>query len=243
MAFLTFAEYDILEYYERLLEGVNDPGIFKAVFMAGGPGSGKSFIAGKTGLTSMGLRLINSDDVFEAQLAKAGMKTTPENIYSTRGQEIRAGAKALTGKKQDLALEGKLGLLIDGTGKDVQKIKNQKVGLERLGYDTMMIFVNTTEDTSLNRNRMRSRTLPDQEVSQMWSHVQANIGAFQRMFRNEFVVVDNSEGKDAEKETLAAYKRAVRWINKGPSRRSAKAWIENEKRARGIVINKRMKRG
>ena len=52
----------------NLDEGVNDPAIFKAVFMAGGPGSGKSFIAGKTGLTSMGLRLINSDDVFEAQL-------------------------------------------------------------------------------------------------------------------------------------------------------------------------------
>ena len=25
-------------------EGVNDPGIFKAVFLAGGPGSGKSFV-------------------------------------------------------------------------------------------------------------------------------------------------------------------------------------------------------
>ena len=43
-----------------LEEGVNDPAIFKAVFMAGGPGSGKSFIAGKTGLISQGLVLINS---------------------------------------------------------------------------------------------------------------------------------------------------------------------------------------
>ena len=219
----------------QLDEGVNDPAIFKAVFMAGGPGSGKSFIAGKTGLISMGLRLVNSDDVFEAQLAKAGMDTTPKNIYSNKGQEIRAGAKALTQKKQDIALAGKLGLLIDGTGKNVAKIQNQKVGLERLGYDTMMIFVNTTEDTSLSRNRMRKRTLPDDEVSQMWSHVQANIGAFQRMFRDEFIVVDNSEGKDAEKETLLAYKRAVKWIKKGPSRRSAKAWIKAEKKARGIT--------
>ena len=219
----------------NLDEGVNDPAIFKAVFMAGGPGSGKSFIAGKTGLTSMGLRLINSDDVFEAQLEKAGMETVPKDIYSDKGQEIRKGAKALTAKKQDLALAGKLGLLIDGTGKDVTKIKRQKVALERLGYDTMMIFVNTTEDTSLGRNRMRKRTLPDDEVSKMWSHVQANIGAFQSMFRNEFIVVDNSEGKDAEKETLVAYKRAVKWIKKGPSRRSAKAWVKAEKKARGIT--------
>jgi hypothetical protein len=40
----------------ELQEGVNDPAIFKAVFLAGGPGSGKSFIAGKTGLGSFGFR-------------------------------------------------------------------------------------------------------------------------------------------------------------------------------------------
>lgn len=218
-----------------LKEGVNDPAIFKAVFMAGGPGSGKSFIAGKTGLTSMGLVLINSDDIFEKKLEKAGLETTPENIYSDKGQTLRGGAKALTKKKQDLAVDGRLGLLIDGTGKDVLKIKKQKAGLERIGYDTMMIFINTTEDTSLERNRGRARTLPDKEVSKMWSHVQANIGAFQRLFKGRLVIVDNSKGKDADKETLGAYKTAVAWIKKGPSRRSAAAWIANEKRRRGIT--------
>jgi dephospho-CoA kinase len=217
-----------------LNEGINDPGIFKAVFMAGGPGSGKSFIAGKTGLTSMGLVLINSDDVFEAHLAKAGMKTTPKDIYSEKGQTLRLGAKALTGKKQDLAIDGRLGLLIDGTGKDVSKIKKQKAALELLGYDTMMIFVNTTEDTSLERNRGRARTLPDKEVSKMWSHVQENIGAFQRLFKGRIVIVDNSKGKDAAKETMSAYKTAVAWIKKGPSRRSASTWIAIEKKRRGI---------
>jgi len=33
-------------FYSFLEEGVNDPAIFKAVFMAGGPGSGKSFVTG-----------------------------------------------------------------------------------------------------------------------------------------------------------------------------------------------------
>ena len=47
-----------------LNEGVNDPAIFKAIFLAGGPGSGKSFIVGKTGLTSMGYKVVNSDDAF-----------------------------------------------------------------------------------------------------------------------------------------------------------------------------------
>ena len=55
-------------------EGVNDPAIFKAIFLAGGPGSGKSFIVGKTGLTSMGYKVVNSDDAFEAAMKKAGME-------------------------------------------------------------------------------------------------------------------------------------------------------------------------
>ena len=40
-------------------EGVNDPAIFKAVFLAGGPGSGKSFIVGQTALTALGFKVIN----------------------------------------------------------------------------------------------------------------------------------------------------------------------------------------
>ena len=118
-------------------EGINDPAIFKAVFMAGGPGSGKTFIAGKTALTTLGLVLINSDDIFEKALKKAGLEPTPEVIFSERGQKvIRPAAKALTVKKQDAALIGRLGFIIDGTGKRYDRIKTQRVALNRLGYDT-----------------------------------------------------------------------------------------------------------
>jgi dephospho-CoA kinase len=61
----------MLSFKQYLSEGVNDPAIFKVVFMAGGPGSGKSFVSGKTGLTSLGLKFINSDPAFEAALKKA----------------------------------------------------------------------------------------------------------------------------------------------------------------------------
>ena len=215
-------------------EGINDPAIFKAVFMAGGPGSGKSFIGGKTGLVSLGFRVINSDDVFEKQLKKAELEATPENIYSDKGQEIRMDSKYLTAKKQELSLNGRLGLLVDGTGKDVAKIKRQKFALERLGYECMMIFVNTTEETSLSRNRMRARTLPDKNVSKMWKDVQENIGAFQRLFGENFVIVDNTEGKDYKKETEHAYKKAVAFAKKKVKTRKASSWIRREKGRRGI---------
>ena len=41
-------------------EGVYDPGIFKAFFLAGGPGSGKSYDTNRT-TAGMGLKLVNSD--------------------------------------------------------------------------------------------------------------------------------------------------------------------------------------
>ena len=46
------------EVIKSLEEGPNDPHIFKAVFLAGGPGSGKSFVANKM-LKGTGLRTVN----------------------------------------------------------------------------------------------------------------------------------------------------------------------------------------
>ena len=214
-------------------EGVNDPGIFKAVFLAGGPGSGKSFVVGKTALTSLGLKLINSDDAFEAQLKKVGLKPTPEDIFSPKGQEVRARAVALTGMKQKLVLNGRLGLVIDGTGKDYTKIKKQADELTELGYDIAMIFVNTDLKTAQARNKARERTLPENEVEKMWDAVQRNIGRFQKQFKQDFIVIDNSEGvRDFEAATMNAYKRMSSWVKKAPKRSAAKQWIRDAQAAK-----------
>ena len=81
------------------------------------------------------------------------MEATPENIYSPKGQNLRAGAKALTAKKMQLAIDGRLGLVIDGTGKDFNKIKNQADWLKKLGYETAIIFVNTDLDAATGDGR------------------------------------------------------------------------------------------
>ena len=154
----------MIRFKTFLEEGVNDPAIFKAVFLAGGPGSGKSFIVGKTGLPALGFRVVNSDDAFENALKKAGLTTTPDDIFSVKGQELRGKAKKLTAKKQEIYIKGRLGLVIDGTGKDFNKVQRQAKALEGIGYDTAMIYVNTDLETALQRNRDRDRTLPDDEV-------------------------------------------------------------------------------
>jgi len=225
--FSTFVE-------SQLEEGINDPAIFKAVFLAGGPGSGKSFVVGKTSLPALGMKLINSDDAFEAALSKAGMEPTSDNLMSPAGQKLRSKAKALTGIKMKRAIEGRLGLIIDGTGKDYDKIKTQVDSLRTLGYEVKMIFVNTDLDTAIARNRMRPRQLPDDTVAAMWKEVQKNIGKFQGLFRNRLIVVDNSQGNDIDRTTLKVYKQIKNWTETPTNNSIATQWIAKQKELRGI---------
>jgi len=223
----------MIKFKKFMVEGVDDPAIFKAVFLAGGPGSGKSFIVGKTGLPALGLKVVNSDDAYEAAMKKAGMEMSPENIFSVQGQDIRGKAKAITGKKQARYLMGRLGVVIDGTGKDFAKVKKQVESMKTLGYDVAMIFVNTDLDTAIARDAARDRTIGEKEVTKYWKEVQRNIGAFQTMFgKKNMLIVDNSNGKDYQKETLRAYRDIRKFLEKPPENAKAKAWIKKEREAK-----------
>ena len=208
-----------------LVEGVYDPNIFKAFFLAGGPGSGKSYVVRRT-TGGTGLKIVNSDDAFESLLKKAGLslKMPPEEFE--RKEKVRAHAKELTSKRQANYLEGRLGLIIDGTGRQADKILRQKASLEELGYDTYMIFVNTSMDVALQRNEERARSLPTSFVIKSWKDVQANIGAFNNMFRQGFIVVDNNDaGEDVFK---SVWKRIQGMLRKKVSNTRATNWIAME---------------
>ena len=220
----------MIKFKNFITEGVDDPAIFKAVFLAGGPGSGKSFIVGKTGLPALGLKVVNSDDAYEAAMKKAGMEMNTDNIFSVQGQEMRGKAKKLTGIKQASHLKGRLGLVIDGTGKDFGKVKAQVSSMKNLGYDVAMIFVNTDLETAVARDEARDRTIGRKEVTNYWTTVQKNIGAFQTMFgKNNMLIVDNSNGKDFKVETLRAYKDVTKFIKKPVDNAKAKKWIKDER--------------
>ena len=212
--------------FTELQEGVYDPNIFKAIFLAGGPGSGKSYVVRRT-TGGLGMKIVNSDDIYEKMLKDAGMDTTPEDIYSDKGQEIRVQAKGVTKRMQGNFLDGRLGLIIDGTGKDYDKISKQVAGLKSIGYECYMIFVNTSLDTAQAQNKKRKRTLPETEVATMWNEVQQNIGKFQRLFGgSSFIVVDNNmAGEDVFEKV---WKRIAMLIRKKVSNPIAKRWISQE---------------
>jgi shikimate kinase len=222
----------MLTFKEYLEEGINDPAIFKAVFLAGGPGSGKSFVVKQTALSALGFKLINSDPAFEAALKKVGLEATPEDIFSPKGQQARKAAKTLTRKQMELALYGRLGLTIDGTGKDYEKINKQVTSLRKLGYDCAMIFVNTDLETAIQRDSERDRSLGEQAVTKMWKDVQKNIGKFQNVFGRQMYIIDNSTGANWQGATNSAYKRIGEWSKTEPTRPEAKVWMTAQRQKR-----------
>ena len=139
---------------------------------------------------------------------------------------VRARAKRITKKQQANYIEGRLGLIIDGTGKDYDKIAKQATELKQLGYDVHMIFVNTSLDTALERNAKRARSVPEPLVVKSWKSVQSNIGKFSQYFRQNFVVVDNN---NADEDVFNKVFKQVMSLAKGRVQNSlGQQWIANE---------------
>ena len=231
------------EIIKQVEEGVDDPHIFKAVFMAGGPGSGKSYIAKSRLLQGGGLKIVNSDDIFEFKMDKAGLDyEDPEVIYSPQGQEIRNKAKETTSTMEAGYLKGRLGLIIDGTGREITKIANASEKLTKMGYSCMMVFVNTSLEVAQQRNLEREgRTIKPEEVEKMWNAVQNNMMKFQQLFGDgKFQIVDNNGGlEDPERAENfhKVEKNITAFISRPPSNRYAKKWIDTETRAKNATNN------
>ena len=214
-----------MKTFTELQEGVYDPNILKAFFMAGGPGSGKSYVVKRT-TGGLGLKIVNSDDIFEKYLLDAIGTLDIREIDPEQRDRIRGRAKRVTAARQANYIEGRLGLIIDGTGKDFDKIKDQSTRLKQLGYDVHMIFVNTSLDTALAQNAKRPRKLPDSMVTQLWNDVQKNIGKFSQLFRRNFIVVDNNmAGEDVFAQV---YKQVMSLAKAKVQNPAGKAWIASQ---------------
>ena len=218
-----------MKTFQDLQEGVYDPNILKAFFLAGGPGSGKSYVV-KRGTGGLGMKIVNSDDIFEKYIKDAGM-TFKMNTKIGKEQEperdkLRSRAKDVADMKQANYVEGRLGLIIDGTGKDYAKITDQATKLKILGYDVHMIFVNTSLETALKRNAKRERTVPASIATKSWKTVQSNMGKFSQYFRQNFLVVDNN---DSEEDVMGpVFKQVMSLAKKKVQNKTGLNWIQGE---------------
>ena len=214
-----------MKTFHDLQEGVYDPNILKAFFLAGGPGSGKSYVIGRaTG--GLGMKIVNSDDAFEKLLKDAGLSLKMPPEEEGPRDVVRGRAKELTAKRKANYIEGRLGLIIDGTGREFDKISKQARELEILGYDVYMIFVNTSLDVALQRNEQRPRSVPTSIVTNSWKAVQNNIGKFSNFFKNGFIIVDNND-KDEDMMKIVI-KRVRSLATRKVQNNRGKAWISQQ---------------
>lgn len=239
----------MIKLMDILLEGVNDPGIFKAVFLAGGPGSGKTYVVkqifgipDKFNISMSGMKMVNSDKELKYLLKKYGFGTDldkmPDEVFddlTAPGQSgLRKFSKELTAQRMKLYQQGKLGMIIDGTGHDFGKIQRMKADLEADGYDTYMVFVNTSLEVAQKRNQERDRVLPPKLLEKSWKDVQKNLGSFQALFKNNFVIVDNSKHlspKQAEAKFVPLVTKVVRkFVARPIKNKLGKAWVAKQKR-------------
>jgi|TARA_B100001057_G_scaffold446741_1_gene485593 shikimate kinase len=239
----------------ELVEGYKDPGIFKAVFLAGGPGSGKTYIAkglfgipDRVNVSQTGMKMVNSDKELKYLLNKFGFGTDldslPDEVFANltgdgpQSSGLRKFAKDLTAERRRLYQNGRLGMIVDGTGDDFQKISREKAELEKIGYQTYMIFVNTTLEVALQRNELRDRVLPQSIVSDSHKEVNRNIGAFQGLFgSSNFMIVDNNEQK-TEDQAKKRFKMLVRqglgkFVKSPITNKKALSWIRKQKILQG----------
>ena len=242
----------MIKLIDLLNEGVNDPGIFKAVFLAGGPGSGKSYVASqlfgipeKLNVSAYGLKMVNQDTELENFLKKyfgtVDIDNMPDELFkqltdptSSDYSGLRTRTKELSKSKLKLYTQGRLGVIVDGTGHKFHEVKNERQDLIKLGYDTFMVYVNTSLEVAQQRNEERPRVLPKDVAEKYWKSVQKNMAYFQGLFGGaNFLLVDNNatlNPKQAVKKfNMLVGKGISKFIKRPIKNKQALKWIEKQK--------------
>ena len=210
-------------------EGVNDPHTFKCIFLFGPMGAGKSTVA-RPLLSHTGLRSVNLDNFNEMFVKKGQVPTghlAPDQLEKSW---------QLSQTQQNNFANGRLGIIIDGSGRNPNTAINVIETLGPLGYEFMMIFVNVSEATSIARQQSRAvkqqqqwgvgRQVDPTLAKNTYTQVQKNLGRYSAYFGSErFVYVDNENTPDLTQAT----KKVDAFLRAPVTRPEALAWIQAQK--------------
>jgi adenylate kinase family enzyme len=212
-----------------LEEGVNDPHTFKCIFLFGPMGAGKSTVA-RPLLTHTGLRSVNLDNFNELFVKKGQVPTghlSPDQLEKSW---------ELTQKQQQNFIDGRLGVIIDGSGRNPSTAIGVIEKLAPMGYEFMMIFVNVSEATSIARQQSRAekqkqqwgagRQVDPELAKNTYAQVQKNLDKYSAYFGPQrFVYVDNENTPDLTQAT----KKVEAFLRSPVRQPEALAWIQSQK--------------
>lgn len=139
---------------------------FKALFLVGGPGSGKDFLIHSV-LDECNLQEVSLDKLH----------------------------KAITEESNIPEMESFPSIIVNGNADNIQKISECKITLEAMGYDVAMLYVHTNDQESKIRNDYRisrgSKTFSEGVRKQKYDICVANMHQYSEMFES-FIIYDNS---------------------------------------------------
>tara|TARA_B100000035_G_scaffold134987_2_gene115013 strand:- start:21748 stop:23082 length:1335 start_codon:yes stop_codon:yes gene_type:complete len=163
----------------------NNPNPFKAIFIFGPAGAGKSFISGKLGIPEEFVTS-NPDEDIEAQFGNFGVglkfadKTDLDNWKQQQAfrEKLQNASQAKTANWLNTATP----VIFDTTGEDVMKMGVRAEELNEAGYDVAVFQINVPPEVSIQRDKDRARTVgaPTATISKQYQdEVQDDRGYFQ----------------------------------------------------------------
>ena len=181
---------------------------FKALFLVGGPGSGKDILI-KSGLQESGMAELSLEKLHKTISERSSMRE----------------------------LDSFRSIFVNGNADDYSKINVCRTVLEHMGYDTSMVFVYTENAESKRRNDARitsgSKTFSEQTRLMKYNSSIQNMKLFSEDF-SSFLLFDNS--RDFKRANEKARKEIISWteelfegvsdfISSAPTNPSAIKWL------------------
>jgi shikimate kinase len=181
----------LLQKESFINESVYDRGVFKVIFFAGLPGAGKSYTISKISSGRIQPRIVNFDKYAEYLVGKY----RPESDAGDLDKSFIDKSKQMTSSQLTLYINSMLPLFIDSTSNKNNRTLMRNGIIKSLGYDTGMIWINTSLETAIKRVKQRNRSVPEQFIREVYESIQENITYYRREFSNFFVEIKNDEGE------------------------------------------------
>jgi len=190
--------------------GINeqkDRGMFKAVFVTGGPGSGKDIVLREA---------ISESKMVEINLIQA---------FDYLADKQKLTEKTSDHRRETIRNRGPL--LINGPADSFNEIFYVKEELEELGYRTSMVFVDTTNEVSQERNTKLSKMIAESIRQDKWNQAQNHKKLYSNKFE-QFFLFDNSRTlEDVEEVITETYQKLNQFIDSTDKTDIAVSWLEN----------------
>lgn len=168
-------------------ESINDKGIFKACFLSGLPGAGKSTVISKVTDGAVEPRIVNTDKSYEFLLGKNNIEAD-----AMAWELLGPLSKTLNAGMLYNYINSMLPMFVDGTSADSGALLRRSGLLEGIGYDTMMIWVNVDLEEAVARAQARERKVDPNFIRRLHTQMESNKTFYKSRFGGNFIEVDNN---------------------------------------------------